>query len=231
VLETIRVGEVMQKNPQTVHGDLNLSQVSDIFLQSHHHGLPVIDNQDRLQAVLTLQDLEKIPVEEWEHTTALQAGTRDLLLAYPDESIGVALRRMGADDVGRLPVVERNDPTHLLGLLRRADLVRAYDVALARREMMRHRTQQVQLSASSTGAEVVEFTVRVGAPCAGHLVSKIPWPRDCVIASVRRGPRTLLPRGKTIIQPGDVLLVVMEPHVREEVERLCTNVESSHLHD
>ncbi len=54
-----------------------------------------------------------------------EACTRELLTAFPDETIGAALRR--------------------------TDLVRAYDIALTRCTERRHSTQQVRLG-SFTGA-------------------------------------------------------------------------------
>ena len=81
-------------------------------------------------------------------------------MTYPEESIGTALRRMGRQDVGRLPVVSRDNPRHLLGLLRRADLVRAYDAALARRAASAPRAHQVRLDA------ITESQVSVGRSAA-----------------------------------------------------------------
>ena len=146
--------------------------------------------------------------------------TRDLLIAYPDETIGAALRRMGARDIGRLPVVPRDNPRRLLGVLRRTDMVRAYDIALTRRATIRHRAHQVRLGAFS-GVSVEEVTIQAGAPCAGRRVSEIAWPRDCVIATLRRGQQVLIPHGNTVLKAGDVLVAAVEGDARDELRRLC----------
>ena len=47
--------------------------------------------------------------------------------------IGAALRRMAPRDLSRLPVVSRDDPLRLVGLVRRNDVVRAYGLGVAKR--------------------------------------------------------------------------------------------------
>ena len=56
--------------------------------------------------------------------------SRNRALAAADNTV---LRRMGPRDISRLPVVSRDDPRRLLGVIRRNDLVRAYNLALVRR--------------------------------------------------------------------------------------------------
>ena len=56
---------------------------------------------------------------------------------------------MSQKDLGRLPVVSRDNPRRLVGILRRADVIRAYDIALTRRTAARHAAKQVRLDAFS----------------------------------------------------------------------------------
>lgn len=221
ILETITVAEVMQPNPQTLSETTTISQAAEILQETHHHGLPVVNISGQLCAMLTLQDLERVPADQWGKVTVLQAGAQDLIVTYPDESIGAALRRMAGIDIGRLPVVDRQEPTRLVGLLRRTDLVRAYDIALTRREAMRQRARQVRLSASIPDAQVIEVTVQPGSMCNGQSMSAIPWPDNCIVASLRRGSRVLIPHGKTVLFPGDELLIISQPAFQAEIERLC----------
>ena len=84
---------------------------------------------------------------------------------------------MSTRDVGRLPVVDRDHPRRLLGVLRRTDLVRAYDVALTRRTTLRHRAQAGRLDVSTDAAvSVHEITVQTGAPCIGQRIGQVGWP-------------------------------------------------------
>ena len=49
---------------------------------------------------------------------------RDLVVAYPEESCRTAAERMAQFDVGRLPVVSIAEPTRLLGIVTRSDLLK-----------------------------------------------------------------------------------------------------------
>ncbi len=221
VLDTITVSDVMQAATSTLLESAPLSVAAEVFAQTRHHGLPVVDARGELYGILTVQDLERVQLNGNATVTIGQACTRAVLTAFPDETIGAALRRMSTRDIGRLPVVARNHPRHLLGVLRRTDLVRAYDIALTRRTTLRHSAQQVRLG-SFSGAQVIELTIAPTAKCASQPVKAVTWPRDCVLASVRRGSQTLIPHGDTVLRAGDVLVAVVEGEARAEVQRLCS---------
>ena len=221
VLDALTVGEVMQTDYATVNDTDSLTAAAEVFARTRHHGLPVVTAGGELAGIVTIQDLDRAQTEHaGEALTVGQICTRDLLVAYPDESIGAALRRMGARDVGRLPVVARDNARQLLGMLRRTDLVRAYDIALTRRAKMRHQAQQIRLGTYG-GVSVEELVISATAPCANKRVGQVAWPRDCVLASVRRKRQIMIPRGDTMLRADDVLVVVVEGEAREAVRRLC----------
>jgi CIC family chloride channel protein len=222
VLEALTVGEVMQTDPTPLHESDPLTSASDVFMRTRHHGLPVINAAGELVGVLTVQDIDRMQIDgQLAGKTVGDACTRELLVAYPDESIGNALRRMGARDIGRLPVVDRADPHRLVGMLRRTDLVKAYDVALTRRAAIRHRAQQVRLGAFS-GVHVEEIVISANAPCVNKRLIDVKWPRESVIATVRRGRRVIIPHGDTVLRVGDVMVIAIEGDAKAEVLKLCS---------
>ena len=68
-----------------------------------------------------------------EGLTVDDIASRSLIVAYPDQYLHDVLVRLGARDIGRIPVVDRNNPQRLLGVLRRHDITRAYVKAVARK--------------------------------------------------------------------------------------------------
>jgi CIC family chloride channel protein len=48
-----------------------------------------------------------------------------LIVTYPDELLGQAVEKMVRNDIGRLPVVERDSPHVVLGYLGRASVIAA----------------------------------------------------------------------------------------------------------
>jgi predicted transcriptional regulator len=55
-----------------------------------------------------------------------EVGTRNLVVAYPDESVFDALFRMLQNDIGRLPVVSREDTKEMIGYLNRSSILGAW---------------------------------------------------------------------------------------------------------
>jgi CIC family chloride channel protein len=223
VLEGITVNEVMQREEEPLSESLPLLQAAQIMAQNRRHGLPVVDSSGRLVGILTLQDIDRNQSNDKAIKTVGEACTRLLLVAYPDESIGKALRKMSARDLGRLPVVARSDTRQLLGMLHRSDVVRAYEIASTRRAALRHRTHQVRLDAISPEAvNVTEMVVEAGSACEGQTMRDIRWPEESLIASIRRGRKVFIPHGETLLQAGDVLVVVGNEEAIQSVSRLCS---------
>jgi Trk K+ transport system NAD-binding subunit len=118
-------------------------------------------------------------------------------------------------------VVARDDPRKLLGLLRRGDLVRAYDAALTRHAARRHLINQTRLDAVTPEAvKVVEVQVQEGSPLSGRKLKEIAWPPDSIVASIRRKQQVIIPRGETVLLGGDILAVVTETPYTDAVMRL-----------
>ncbi len=133
LLEKIRVEEVMTRNYPSVSPDMLLTEVMDQLIQSRHHGFPVVNNKGKLTGIITLADIEVNLSSGDETLIVADVATTELITAYPDESLhDVVNRLLGTNEIGRIPVVERKDPSRLVGMLRRHDVVKAYAKSLAR---------------------------------------------------------------------------------------------------
>jgi CBS domain-containing protein len=127
-LELLSVREVMTANVVTVSPDLTARQVrARYFDKSHrkHQGYPVIDQGGALIGMITRANFLEQPVSAAiDRLTIAEIMRRDLVVAYPDESCRTAAERMAQFDVGRLPVVSVAEPTRLLGIVTRSDLLK-----------------------------------------------------------------------------------------------------------
>jgi CBS domain-containing protein len=200
----------------------SITQASEYFAQTHWHGVPIVNDLDELIGIFTLQDLSRIEPSRWSTSTVGETCTRNLVVTYPDETIGTALRKMGTRDIGRIPVVSRENPRRLIGILRRSDLVRSYSIALSRRAAIRHRAHQIRLDATTQAdVRVEEVLIKRCSLCAGKRINQVTWPRDCILATLRRGSQVLIPHGDTVLKSGDVLVAVAEGDAADELKRLC----------
>ncbi|UCC53136.1 MAG: hypothetical protein JSV68_04050, partial [Anaerolineaceae bacterium] len=101
--------------------------------------------------------------------------------------------------------VSREDPYDLLGMIRRQDIIRAYDLALTRRDETKDRTERIQQLQQEDGTEFVEIFLKAGDPVVGKSLQEIApaLPLDCVLISVERNGRVIIPHGDTIFRAGD----------------------------
>ncbi|MFZ5916257.1 MAG: chloride channel protein [Chloroflexota bacterium] len=203
VMQGVLVGEAMSPDPDTVAVDLSLEELDHLFVATHHHGFPVLDTHGDLFGVVTIQDLERARERGGiEGRCVGDIATTPVLTAFPDEPVWVALKRLGTRDVGRLPVVSRNDPKKLVGLVRRYDIIRAYQRAILRRMDVQQRRERLRLG-RLVGAEFVELEVTPECSLVGKYLRDLDLPRECVIVSVRRGRQLILPHGDTFFEVDD----------------------------
>jgi Trk K+ transport system NAD-binding subunit len=121
---------------------------------------------------------------------------------------------MASIDVGRLPVVASEDHGQLVGLVRRSDVVKAYQRALTQSVAAQQRKQIRQLR-DLAGTQVVEFRVATDALAAGRRVRDVAWPRRTILTGVRRGGEVIMPNGDTVLQAEDEVTVLTD---REQVD-------------
>jgi CIC family chloride channel protein len=126
LMKTITVAEAMTTDFPSVSHRMPVSELLTKLAQTGHHGFPVVDDEGRLYGVVTLADVEASRGGDIPDLKVSDIATKSPIVAYPDQSIYDALLKLGAKDVGRMPVVDRKDRTKLLGVLRRHDIIRAY---------------------------------------------------------------------------------------------------------
>jgi CBS domain-containing protein len=132
VLKVVRVSEVMRKDvhpipPEMTVGDLveRMGRGEPSFNLTQ--GLPIIGKDGQLVGVVTQGDLLRaLEADPTGKATVLDVGARNLVVAYADESAFDALFRMLQNDIGRLPVVSRENPKEMIGYLNRSSILGAW---------------------------------------------------------------------------------------------------------
>ncbi len=140
LMQTVTVRQVMQTDPLSVAEDTPAAQLTMIMTRHNTHGVLVTDQAGRLAGIVTLQDIARAQENgQLDKATTADICTRQVVTVTPDTAMADALKVMGARDLGRIPVVAADDPTRAVGLLRRRDVLRAYDLAFTKRQEERDR--------------------------------------------------------------------------------------------
>ncbi|MEZ4557445.1 MAG: CBS domain-containing protein [Caldilineaceae bacterium] len=209
---------------QTVHKDATLPDLSDLFAATHSHGFPILNDDGSLWGIITVTDFDRAVMQEMpRRTTASEIGVpRDqLITATASETVGDVLARMGTRGFGRMPVVDDKDPNRLLGIVKRHDIIRAYNIALARRAELQHRAKRMRIR-NIDGTEFMEIRLEEGDRAVGHTVQEVArqLPRDCILVSIRRRGRMLIPHGDTVFQVGDGITAFVNTREAPEIRDL-----------
>jgi len=130
-LSQTAVAETMEQNLPVVTADANLSVLADLIakrdpLLTRHQALLILDNVGKLAGIITRGDiLRALDKDPSGAMNVLEAGTKHLVVTYPDELVSEAAAKMLRFDIGRLPVVDRSDDRRAIGYLGREAVLAA----------------------------------------------------------------------------------------------------------
>jgi CIC family chloride channel protein len=229
IMQTVQVEEVMNKEPVTVHRDQTVADLFAAFQETHLGGFPVLSNGNELYGMVTMQDMERT-IQEIERTLhrkdvnlkdlkVWDVATPDPVTVFQDEPIWAAIKKMAPRDLARLPVVSRNNPSELVGMISRSDIMRAYNVGLMRKQKDQLAQERSTLR-KVTGLDFIEIKVEPNCTGTGKRLADMQLPKNTNIVSILRYGAVLVPDGNTKILPGDVITVLCFSSQIESVKNL-----------
>jgi len=131
VLHQMAVAETMDSDVPRIAAEMKVAELAERIARrdpevSGHQGMMVVDSEGKLAGIITRGDvLRALDKDPDGAMTVLNASTRELVVTYPDELLHDASAKMLRHNIGRLPVVERDDPTRVVGYLGRKGIMAA----------------------------------------------------------------------------------------------------------
>ncbi len=128
--EHISVREAMTLPPPRLGEEVTVRELAGrvaepISEHARHAAWLIVDGEGGLSGIVTRRDLLSAVERGDFERGVLEIGTEAVVTAFPDETLDVVLARMHANDVGRVPVVSREDPRRIEGYLGRAAIIGA----------------------------------------------------------------------------------------------------------
>jgi len=127
-LDQVRVAEFATREVVAFAASDTLAHLREWFVSgahgSRHHGFPVVGASGQLLGVVTRREIVD-PSGPGERRVE-QLLRRAPAVAFEDNSLREAADLMVSHGVGRLPVVARGAPGHVIGMLTRSDLLAAH---------------------------------------------------------------------------------------------------------
>lgn len=147
LLSHLLVSQAMHQNFLTLNEGLSVIEGGLTLTEHQAHSALVMDNDNKLKGIVTLQDINRV-LSTWEQSGAFsqkknissrptcqtlsEICTKEILSAYEDESLADAQLRMATRGLRQLPVVAREDGTHVLGLLEQDKIAMACSLAVTK---------------------------------------------------------------------------------------------------
>ena len=142
--ETERVRDIMARPAHSLPASWTVAETLTFFTAPdaprRHKSYPVTDEVGRVIGMVSRADALRWLRDEHSTTTPLreQVAGQEIVIGYDDELAGQLADRMTAEDVGRVPILERKSQA-LVGLVARRDLLRV------RTNMVRHELEREAL--------------------------------------------------------------------------------------
>jgi Trk K+ transport system NAD-binding subunit len=66
---------------------------------------------------------------------------------------------------------------------------------------------------------ITEVSVVLGSELEGKSIKDILWPENCLLVSIKRGDKEIIPKGKTKVLAGDFIYVLTDENQAVQVKR------------
>jgi chloride channel protein, CIC family len=127
-LDRVLVKDVASRDVATIGADKSVGEVRAWFLtrapETTHQGFPIVAGDGTLLGVLTRRDLLDPNLDE--RARVRDRLTRPPAVVFEENTLREAADHMVRERVGRLPVVTRQAPRRVVGIISRSDLLSAH---------------------------------------------------------------------------------------------------------
>ena len=131
VLEGILVEDVYRRDrpPRMIHEGEPLSGIVHALAESTQRYFPVVDAEGRMVGIFSAEDVRSYLYDDaiWRIANARDVMKSKVVTVRPDEDLNSALGKFTSLNVDELPVIDPAEQGRLLGMLRRKEVIAAYN--------------------------------------------------------------------------------------------------------
>jgi CIC family chloride channel protein len=135
VLEGLTVGDVYRpsRTVVTVNEEASLDEIVHKLAATTQNDFPVVDRNGRIVGIFSASDVRAYLYDDvlWRLANARDVMTSEVVTIRASDDLNTALKRFTALNHDELPVIAADDSGALLGMLRRREVIAAYNQRLA----------------------------------------------------------------------------------------------------
>jgi len=125
-----RVQDVMEREFPRISEDMSVADVASKMATdpvfASRQAVVLVDEQGALAGIVTRGDIVRaVGAGGAVGKTVAEIGARELIVTYPDQPLNTAIAQMLKEDIGRMPVVDPEQPKRVVGYLGRAAILSA----------------------------------------------------------------------------------------------------------
>jgi CIC family chloride channel protein len=139
ILKSLLVKDFMVRDVAIVSEIMPLNNLLHLIKESTHAYFPVLNSKEELVGIISLRDIRHILLEEglMDLVIAKDIMSEDVITLSSNQNLYDAMGTFGIKDIGQLPVVDKDNPKKVVGMLKRTDVIVAYNNAVLRRGLER----------------------------------------------------------------------------------------------
>lgn len=139
ILSLIQIGDIMNTSVITLDPKVRVFQAIEIMERYRVDGFPVVDENGNLVGIVTDDDILHAVREHKESSKVEEIMEKNVITVFPYQSAQEALNLMDKHDIGRIPVVDPENPRKIIGIITRNNILEAYRIKI----IMRRRLERI----------------------------------------------------------------------------------------
>lgn len=136
IMKSIRVGKVISEDVDFVSEKANVDQLLEIFRQAKDSFyFPVINETGRMTGIISMQDVKNVLHDEEQRLSSSvgKVCSREVITLTPDDNLYYAMTLFDMKGIEEIPVVESESDPWVLGMLKRREVIAAYNREVLKR--------------------------------------------------------------------------------------------------
>jgi CIC family chloride channel protein len=152
IMKSIRVGKAITEDVDFISENANINHLLELFrFARNHFYFPVINHKGLMVGVVSMQDVKTVLHSEEERVCHLVGAicTRDVIMLTPDTNLYEAMKLFDIKGIDEIPVVETLEEPWVLGMLKRQDVIAAYNHEMLKRGI-NERAESIRMICSAS---------------------------------------------------------------------------------
>jgi len=222
ILRALRVSAVMRKEPVIVRPDLNFKELLELVVSRPNTQFFVVNHENKFVGAVALQDVRRVLLDQDYLTDlliALDLVNSDIPRVVPQDNLDSVMKLFGSYDIEEIPVVDRDNNSHIIGSVNRKDVIEIYNRELVKRNLSQEMSGSVKLLEKIQTVDFVDDYVMSEVPVPSSFIGRSIEDINIRVnfgiqvlmikrKSVENDVNQIVPSPKEVLQKDDLLVVL-----------------------